>query len=204
MLLIIATQELIKTMSSRNGGVETLPNNVVPTNNAEAIDMLTEMLLWDTPDISDANAVATRVSEYFDLCKRHNSKVLISGLCTSLGLTRNELVEWSKGKRTRLTELLSPESASVLQKSLQMLEVNWEFAFANNGYRSPVTGIFLGKNNFGYKDESTNIVKHEDTEVAPDRAKLAAKYAAALPEEPEPAPSIPAKDVVIEPIVEDE
>lgn len=115
------------------------------------------------------------------------------------------MIDWSNGKRTSLSERITPESGNVIQKFLKFLEISWESAFSNNGFRSPVTGIFLAKNNFGYKDESTNIVKHENAEVTPDRAKLAAKYMAALPSEQIdeiPAP-IAAQDVVIKPIVEE-
>lgn len=62
----------------------------------------------------------------------------------------------------------------------------------NNGYRNPVTGIFLGKNNFGYRDESQTVIKHEDAAQGPTKAELEAKYMAALP----------AEDVTIEKVEE--
>lgn len=178
------------------------PNAEVPANNQTTIAMIEEMLFWEQVDLADPEAVQNRILEYFQLCREYNSKVLISGFCYSLGCTREELMRWSNGKRSRLSEVLSTESAQVVQKSLQFLEISWESAFANNGYKSPVTGIFLGKNNFGYADESVSIVRHEEAEASPDRAALAAKYMAALPED-DPVPAImPAKDVVVEPAEE--
>lgn len=182
-------------------GLQSVPPNAeVPKNNLSTISMIEEMAFWDLVDLTDAEAVQQRIMEYFELCKAYNSKILVSGFAFALGCTRDELINWSNGKTTRLSRVLSSESAQVVQKFLSFLEISWESAFANNGFRSPVTGIFIAKNNFGYKDESTNIVKHEDAEVAPDRAKLAAKYAAALPEQPAP---VEAQDVIIEPADEE-
>ena len=62
----------------------------------------------------------------------------------------------------------------------------------NGGYAYPVTGIFLGKNNFGYKDESETLVTHSSERKGPTMAELESKYAQALPEE------VPAEDVVIQ------
>lgn len=177
-------------MTGKPRGRCTAPNQQVPKNNQDTIAMVSELLTWQAIDLADAKAVQQRVVDYYDLCSRYNSKILVSGLCTCLGLTRHELIEWSKGKRTRLSELLSPESALILQNVVKMLEVAWESSFQNDGYRNPVTGIFLAKNNFGYKDESSTILKHEDTIEGPSRKQLQAKYAAALPDEE-------AQDVVV-------
>jgi hypothetical protein len=174
----------------------TAPNSQVPANNHESILFSLELLDMPAIDISDPDAMRERAVEYFDLCDRHHSKVLISGLCMALGFTREDLLDWSKGRSHLLEDRLSPESASVLQKLIKTLELSWEFAFQNDGYRNPVTGIFLGKNNFNYKDESQTVVKHEDDERGPSRKQLEEKYSKALPQE--------AEDVRVEPPGDDE
>ena len=158
------------------------PHNQVPKNNSESIHMVQELITWPTIDLADPAQVVQRFYDYCDLCERYHSKLLISGLCMALSVTRDELVRWSNGKGTRLDRVLTPESATVLKNLLQTLEVAWESAVQNNGYRNPLTGIFLGKNNFGYADESVNVVKHEQADQGPSKAELEAKYQAALPD----------------------
>ena len=157
------------------------PNNQVPKNNSESIRMVQELVTWPAIDLRDPEQIMQRFQDYCDLCERHHSKLLISGLCMSLSVTRDELVRWSNGKGSRLDRVLTPESSLAFKNLLQTLEVAWESAVQNNGYKNPLTGIFLGKNNFGYADESVNVVKHEDAERGPSKEQLEAKYQAALP-----------------------
>lgn len=167
-------------MGNRDGWRNS-PNNQTPKNNSESIHMVQELITWPAIDLTDPKQIADRFSDYCDLCERHHSKLLISGLCLALNVTRDELVKWSNGKGSRLDRVLTPESAAILKNILQTLEVAWESAVQNNGYKNPLTGIFLGKNNFGYADESVNVVKHEEVDRGPSKAELEAKYQAALP-----------------------
>lgn len=156
---------------------------MAPRNNRKSIAFVRELARWPSIDLSDPHAISERAEKYFDLCDRYDSKPLISGFCSAIGTNRIEVLSWAQGRRTGLGEKLSPESASELQKYLATFEVLWESAFANDGYRNPVTGIFLGKNNFAYKDTSETIVKHEQTAQGPSRAALEAKYRASIPAE---------------------
>lgn len=156
---------------------------VVPTTNRASIDFVREYMSWPRIDLADPEAMERRVNDYLALCAEYDTKPLISGLCIVIGSNRQEVMLWSNGANNRLARELSPESADILQKSLANLEVFWEFAMQNDGYRNPVSGIFLGKNNFAYKDSSETVVRHESTQQGPTRAQLEAKYAAALPED---------------------
>lgn len=159
------------------------PNAVRPESNERAIEFVLEYMSWPAVDLADAEAVRQRVRDYLALCAKYETKPLIAGLCVVLGSNRGEVFRWSHGERTSLGEKLSPESAEVIKNSLENLEVLWEFAMQNDGYRNPVTGIFLAKNNFGYKDTSETIIKHESAAQGPTKAQLEAKYGAALPAE---------------------
>lgn len=152
----------------------------------QSIDFLMELSSFGAIDLSDPDAVRQRYVDYLALCKRYKTKPLISGFCRVMGVSRAELIDWSAGKRTALGDKLSPESASLIKNFLEDFEVSWEYAFQNNGYRNPVTGIFLAKNNFGYKDTSETIVSHKVTDSGPTKAQLEAKYMAALPEQAPP------------------
>lgn len=159
---------------------------------AQSIDFLMELSSFGTLDLSDPEAVQERYLRYLALCKRYQTKPLISGFCRVMGVSREELIQWSAGRRTALGDKLSPESATLIKNFLEDFEVSWEYAFQNNGYRNPVTGIFLAKNNFGYKDTSETIVSHKVADAGPTKAQLEAKYQAALPEQEPP------KDIKLE------
>jgi hypothetical protein len=161
------------------------PNGITPTTNRSSIAFVQEYMSWGPVDLSDPDAMQQRINDYLDLCVKYDTKPLISGLCIVIGSNRQEIMGWSNGANNRLARELSPASASVLQKSLENLEVFWEFAMQNDGYRNPVSGIFIGKNNFAYKDSSETVVRHETAQQGPTRAQLEAKYAAALPEDTE-------------------
>lgn len=176
-----------RTVTSRRGrGKTTKPydgpgRKDVMDRNSDAIDFSLEMMSWPSIDLSDADAMRQRFNDYLELCRKYNTKPLISGMCAVMGFTRNELTSWAKGNNNNLARRLSPESAELLARLSQMNEIYWEFAMQNNEYRNPVTGIFLGKNNFGYKDVSETIVRHDDEDAAPDRKALERKYRAAIP-----------------------
>ena len=161
------------------------PNAITPTTNRASIAFVQEYMSWPVIDLADPAAMEQRVNDYLNLCVEYDTKPLISGLCIVIGSNRGEVMQWSNGANNRLARELSPESARIFQKALENLEVFWEFAMQNDGYRNPVSGIFLGKTNFAYKDSSETVVRHETGAQGPTRAQLEAKYAAALPEDPE-------------------
>ena len=163
---------------------EGVPENMVsskPKKSREAISFVMELYEWPMIDLSDAEAVRQRIHDYYELCEKWDSKLLVSGLCIALGTDRHELQKWSKGKETVLGKRLSYESAQELQKAVKLLETNWEFAFQNGGFTQPVTGIFIAKNNFGYKDESSTVIHHESSKKGLSKKELAEKYSKALP-----------------------
>lgn len=153
---------------------------------SESIDFVMAMSSWDSFDLDDADAMKQRYEDYMALCKRYKTKPLISGFCRAMGISRQELIDWGSGRRNRLSERLTTETAVLLKNLVQNFEVFWEYAFQNNGYRNPVTGIFLAKNNFGYKDTSETIVSHKVADSGPTKDQLEAKYQSALPEQDEP------------------
>lgn len=161
---------------------ENLVNGTVPKENGNSIDFALELMSWPLIDLADAEAMERRLRDYLELCRKYDTKPIIAGMCASIGSNRPEVMRWSQGKRTRLGERLTPSSAEILQKYLNNLEILWEYNMQNGGFTQPVTGIFLGKNNFGYKDTSETVVRHEGSEDRPTRAQLEEKYRSALPE----------------------
>lgn len=164
--------------------------------NDVSMDMWLEIYNSPAVDLSSAEAITQRMFDFVEMCKRYNVRPGVGAWCHYLGCTRDEILKWQKGRRTRFDSLLTAESAAALQKSFGLFEISWETTFLQNGFMSPVTGIFYAKNNFGYKDESETVVKHVEGESGPDVKALQEKYAAAIPE------SVEAEDVVVEPVEE--
>lgn len=159
--------------------------------NDMTMQMWADIFMAPAIDLGDPKAIEQRMFDFMDMCKKYNVKPGVGAWCQYLGCTRDEILAWSKGKRTRLDAVLTSESAAVLQKTFGLFELTWENAFLQNDFYSPVTGIFYAKNNFGYKDESETVVKHAQSQAGPSVKALQEKYAAAIPE------SVEAQDVVV-------
>lgn len=161
------------------------PSTQVPKTNAESIDFVMTYMQWPSIDLADPEQVKQRGLDYFALCEQYGTKPLISAFCIVMGTTRGELLRWSKGQRSSLADKLSADSEQIFKNFVSNLEVFWEYAMQNDGYRNPVSGIFLGKNNFGYRDQSETIVRHENIQAGATKEQLEAKYMAAIPQEVE-------------------
>ena len=152
--------------------------------NSECIQMGRELLGLRRVDLGDADAVRERIDWYLDLCERHGSKPLLSGFCMALNTTRDGLMRWTNGDNTGTwAAQLTPESSLIIKNALNLMSTYWEYAFANDEFRNPVTGIFLGKNNFGYKDTTENINVQIQGSESRSPAQIMARYASALPAE---------------------
>ena len=56
------------------------PNTQTPANNSETLDMIRELIRWPSIDASDPEQLMQRFEDYVDLCERHDSKILVSGM----------------------------------------------------------------------------------------------------------------------------
>ena len=100
--------------------------------------------------------VKGRIDWYFLYCAKHEVRPSVSSLCLALKVNRSTFMSWVAGKgRPYLQEIAAGAHA--------LIQAVWEDLLAD-GKINPVTGIFLGKNDFGYKDSSEVKV-----EVAPER-----------------------------------
>lgn len=127
-------------------------------------------------DLNDINEVRDRIDWYFNLCFNNDMKPTVSGLCNSLKISRQTLMTWRQGKYRD-----DSYQAAVLE-AYSMMEELWEH-YMQNGKINPVSGIFLGKNNFGYADKQEMVVTpNTGVPEAIDVATIEAKYAE-LPED---------------------
>ena len=138
------------------------------------------MTLFNLPDIdtNDAEAVQHRLGEYFLLCTKYDMKPNFAGMASALGVGRTTLWKWVNDTG----ELKPKEVVNTLKKGRDILNnmlENW----MQNGQVNPVVGIFLGKNNFNYKDQSEVVVTPRNPlgEIR-DREELEEVYKSSIPQ----------------------
>lgn len=152
-----------------DNGLETMPGD-----NAKFLGV--QMALLNMPDIDMDNvkAVQDRLNEYLMLYAQNDMKPTVAGMAISLnGMNRrtlwaivNDLPTGGAGYKTALR----PEVAYVIKKTYLLMENLWE-SYMNSGKINPVSGIFLGKNNYGYQDKTEYVLTpntQQDNDYDPD------------------------------------
>lgn len=161
---------------ARNPQINFGQENVAPGDNSRYIRHALATYQLQPIDISDITQVQSRIEWYFDHCLTNDMKPTVTGLRNALGLSKNTLALWRNGEHRADTHM------GTIKKAFDFLEELWE-DYMLNGKVNPASGIFLGKNNFGYRDEQEYII----TPNSPlgengDPTTIAQKYQSALPE----------------------
>ena len=102
-------------------------------------------------DTSDPKAIEDRLMWYFQRCLENNMKPTMTGMAQSLGVSRQALWDWHNGVNR-------PQNYEIIDSAYNMLEQLWEM-YMMNGQINPASGIFLGKNHFGYRDVQDIVVQ---------------------------------------------
>ena len=118
---------------------------------------LHNMQLSQLPEINCDNIeeVEERVQLYFEKCIEDDVKPGVAGLCLSLGISRQAWSQWGTGRRR------SKEYQDLVYRTRLVMESIME-QYMLQGKINPVTGIFLLKNNFGYKDNTEVVITPGD------------------------------------------
>lgn len=129
--------------------------NVKPGDNARYLRYA--LVSMDLPpiDISDPVQVEQRIKDYFMFCVDKDRKPNMKGIANWLGVDKTTVNSWMRGEYRGSTH--SP----VIKKAVDILEELW-IDFMMNGKINPASGIFLGKNMFGYKDVQDVHVERPD------------------------------------------
>lgn len=169
-------------------------NNPPPAKLAKAGDsdyrrnvvkMNAEIALLDNIDLNDIAQVKRRFAEYYEIVEKYGMSVTVSGLGLCLnGMPRQML--WaivndkpisSQGNMTKLPK----DVVDLIKKQYKLYEVQWETAMQTNKINA-VAGIFLGKNNLGYRDEQNLVLTPNTPLQEEDVEQIKEKYKR-LPEE---------------------
>ena len=124
-------------------------------------------------DISDEKQVKDRIAWYFNHCSEDDMKPTVSGLRNALGISNDTLWQWKNGNYRGATH------SELIKKTYAILEELWE-DYMQNGKINPVSGIFLGKNHFGYQDKTDVVVRRGEDEATIPQEVLEERYRDAL------------------------
>lgn len=145
--------------------------NVTPGQNARYLRM--SRMCDDLPpiDISDPEQVAQRIRDYNDFCEAGDKKPSFVGLARWLGVSRDTLNSWKRG------EYRSSTHSDLIEKEVMKYEDLW-VDYMQNGLVNPASGIFLGKNMFGYKDvQDITVTPNSPLGDTPDQKQLEERVA---------------------------
>ena len=152
----------VKKKGKPRGGNNILTDsalNVEPGDNAKYIR--NAMMLGALPklDLYDSDAVEERINEFFRIQFENDLKPTVSGMGMALGLSRQRLWEIKTGNLKGGTTKwdLPTSTLESIKKGYNYMEILWE-NYMQNGKINPVSGIFLGKNNFGYQDKQEMVL----------------------------------------------
>ena len=130
-----------------------------PGDNAKYLSLGMELFKLPKIDLREPEQVENRLSEFFEIHARYDMKPTVAGMGMALGLDRRRLWEIKTGNYNTsksLSELPTLTKDSI-KKAYEYMEILWE-NYMQNGKINPVSGIFLGKNNFGYQDKQEHVI----------------------------------------------
>ena len=129
-------------------------------------------------DISDPEQVRDRIREYFQHCVDNDRKPQLIGMANWLGVSRDTVNSWKRG------EYRAETHSDIIRKAIDILEEMW-VDFMMNGKVNPGSGIFLGKNLFGYKDVADVVVTPNNPMQGLDANTARQRLIEAIPDEDE-------------------
>ena len=126
-----------------------------PGDNNKYTSVALKIAEMDACDLHEPSQVKQRVHDYFQICADNDMKPTVSALALSLGTDRRRL--WEIANNTEGQLHIPDESKVYIKKAYAILDVLWN-DYMQNGKINPVSGIFLAKNHFGYKDQTEYVL----------------------------------------------
>ena len=152
-------REVVKKKPRGKNIGETLAPVTEPGDNQKYIDVSLKLFNLPSIDLHNPEQVQARLNEYFSIQYEADLKPTVAGMAMALGIDRRRLWEIRSGASTtnRWVEDLPTSVKDSIKKAYDFMENLWE-NYMQNGKINPVSGIFLGKNNFGYQDKTEYVV----------------------------------------------
>ena len=149
-----------------------------PGDNTMYLQQSLELMNLPTIDLHDVVAVQERINEFFNIMAKYDTKPTVAGMAMALGMDRRRLWAIRNDQPTGgagYTTALPPEVADCIKKAYFLMENLWE-NYMQNGKINPVTGIFLGKNNYGYQDTVEHVLTPNRPPESYSEAEIRARY----------------------------
>ena len=125
-------------------------------DNAKYIAVSMQLMALPDIDLHDVEQVRARLAEYFQIQAENDLKPTVAGMGLALnGMDRRRL--WEIRTDNAKAYDLPTAVADAIKKAYKLMENLWE-NYMQHGKINPVSGIFLGKNNFGYQDRTDYVV----------------------------------------------
>ena len=130
-----------------------------PGDNAKYIGVSLKLFNMPAISLKDPAQVEQRLAEYFQIQFEADLKPTVVGMAMALGIDRRRLWEIKAGAKMGGTSEYDLPTATLvtIKRAYDFMENLWE-NYMQNGKINPVSGIFLGKNNFGYQDRTEYVV----------------------------------------------
>ena len=160
---------------------ETLAPVTEPGDNAKYINVSLQLFNLPSIDLKDPEQVQARLNEYFNIQFDADVKPTVAGMAMALGMDRRRLWEIRADVANRNQDLPTL-TRDYIKRAYDFMENLWE-NYMQNGKINPVSGIFLGKNNFGYQDKTEYVVTpnvHNDSDYS--KEDIMARYSIDSPD----------------------
>jgi hypothetical protein len=155
----IVTEVVKKKPRGGNNILTDAALNVEAGDNTKYVLLGAKLFNLPPIDLNDPEQVTARLNEFFQIHADADMKPTVSGMGMALGLDRRRLWEIKTGNfgtQRALADLPTMTKDSI-KRAYEYMEILWE-NYMQNGKINPVSGIFLGKNNFGYQDKTEYVV----------------------------------------------
>ena len=136
--------------------------NTEPGDNTKFLSHDIKIMHLPTIDINDSSEVQKRIDDYFSICAEDDIKPSIASLALAFSVSRFDLYDYVNGRNEKIKNI---ESIHILKNAYNTINSYYEHMM-NNGKINPVAGIFLMKNNMGYKDNTEHTISvNQDNNV---------------------------------------
>lgn len=137
-----------------------MPSQGTPENAAMMAYHLALYKLGNLKDKNNPEEVANRIMDYFVICGEHGFRPAVASLALAMGIDRVTLFTWINGTGG----IKNPEVINTIKKAYSIINAGYE-DMMNTGKINPVAGIFLMKNNMGYKDQTDHIITARQDQI---------------------------------------
>ena len=136
--------------------------NTEPGDNTKFLTHDIKIMHLPTVDINNPSDVQQRIDDYFSICAEDDIKPSIASLALAFSVSRFDLYDYVNGRNEKIKNI---ECIHILKNAYNTINSYYEHMM-NNGKINPVAGIFLMKNNMGYKDNTEHVISvNQDNNV---------------------------------------